>query len=204
MNIEEKKASRFKFLNKLYEITNGDSSYMVNMWELGNELKFNKAMTSNIVDYLIGEYLIESKALGGGIAITHQGIIEIEDLHNNPDFSSVHFPAINMIHIENMTNSAIQQGVSNSNQSIAFNESKKNDLKTVIKELQLIKEKLISNNEIITEFEAELSTLNSQEKSPRPKKVIISESLRTIRNLIEGVAGNMIAPSVIELINSLI
>lgn len=204
MKIEEKKASRFKFLNKLYEVTNGDSSYIVDMWEVGNELNFDRNLTSNIVDYLIGEYLIESRALGGGIAITHEGIVEIEDLQNNPDSSSEHFPAINMIHIENMTNSAIQQGVSNSSQSIVFSEEKKNDLKTVIKELELIKEKLIFNHEIIEEFEAELSTLKSQEKSPKPKKIIISESLRTIRNLIEGIAGNMITPSVSELINALI
>lgn len=204
MNIEEKKAYRFKFLNKLYELTDGDSSYIVDMWEVGNELNFDRNLTSNIVDYLIGEYLIESRALGGGIAITHEGIVEIEDLQNNPDSSSEHFPAINMIHIENMTNSAIQQGVSNSSQSIVFSEEKKNDLKTVIKELESIKEKLIFNHEIIEEFEAELSTLKSQEKSPKPKKIIISESLRTIRNLIEGIAGNMITPSVVDLINSLI
>lgn len=204
MDIKQKKEARYNFLNKLYEITNGDSAYMVNMWELGKELNFNRVLTSNIVDYLIDEYLIESRALGGGIAITHDGIVEIEKLHNNPDSASEHFPAINMIHIENMTNSAIQQGASNSNQSIIFSENNKRDLITVIEELSKIKDKLFSDKDQTDELEAELNTLQSQVESPKPKKIIISESLKTIRNLIEGVAGNMIAPSVIELINGLI
>jgi hypothetical protein len=83
---------------------------MVNMWELGEELGFDRSLTSNIVDYLTGEYLIEPRALGGGIIITHNGIVKIEELHNNPEKSTEHFSSINVIHIENMSNSAIQQG----------------------------------------------------------------------------------------------
>ncbi len=204
MDIKQKKEARFNFLNKLYEITNGDSSYMMNMWELGNELCLDRELTSNIVDYLIGESLIEERALGGGISITHEGIVEIEELHDNPDVSSEHFPAINMIHIENMTNSAIQQGVSNTTQSVVFTDNNKNDLKILIEELSKIKDRLFSDINQTEEFNAELNTLQSQVQSPKPKKLIISESLKTIRNLIEGVAGNMIAPTIIELINRLI
>ncbi|MEI8048386.1 MAG: hypothetical protein WCI92_13460 [Bacteroidota bacterium] len=204
MDIQQKKKARFNFLNRLYEITNGDSSYMESMWTLGKELNFERSLTSNIVDYLIEEKLIESRALGGVISITHEGIVEIEELHTNPDSSSEHFPAIHMIHIENMTNSAIQQGVSNSNQTIVFNGSNKNDLVTIIRELEAIKDRMFTNSEKKEEFEAELSTLKSQIKSPIPKQIIITESLKTIRNLIEGIAGNILAPSVLQLIRSLI
>lgn len=40
------------------------------------------------------------------------------------------------------------------------------------------------------EIQAEIQTARAQLGSPRPKSTIIRESLRTIRGLLEGVAGN--------------
>ncbi|WP_066630924.1 hypothetical protein [Labilibacter marinus] len=204
MNISEKKIIRYEFLNKLYEITDGDSSLIVNMWELGKEINIERKDISNIVDYLKGEYLIEPMTLGGGISITHEGILEIEELHNSPDVPTIHFPAINVIHVENMNNSAIQQGNANSNQNILFEQAKSDDLQKVILEIERIKNNLNLENEDAEELESELATIKSQSKSPKPKKIIIAESLKTIRNLVEGVAGNAIAPTLIEMINGLI
>lgn len=204
MDILEKRKARFEFLNKLYEITNGDSSYMVNMWELGEELGFERSVISNIVDYLTSEYLIEPRALGGGIAITHSGIIEIEELHNNPNESTEHFPSINIIHIENMNNSAIQQGTINSNQNAIFKFEKINDLQIIIDKIENAKNELALSKDSYNELESEIQTLKSQIISPKPKNVIITESLKTIRNIIEGVIGNAIAPNIINLISGLI
>lgn len=204
MDILEKRKARFEFLNKLYEITNGDSSYMVNMWELGKELGIERNAISSIVDYLTSEYLIESRALGGGIAITHSGIVEIEELHNNPNESTEHFPSINVIHIDNMNNSAIQQGTINSSQNAIFNLNSINDLQTIIDNIENVKNELALSKDSYSELISEIQTLKSQIKSPKPKNVIITESLKTIRNIIEGVVGNAIAPNIISLINGLI
>ncbi|WP_461631356.1 hypothetical protein [Labilibaculum euxinus] len=204
MNISEKKKLRYDFLNKLYKVTDGDSSLIVNMWELGKEINIERKDISNIVDYLKGEYLIEPKTLGGGISITHEGILEIEELHNSPDVPTDHFPAINVIHVENMNNSAIQQGNTNSTQNILFEQAKFDDLQKLILEIDRIKNDLNLEKEDAEELESELATIKSQSKSPKPKKIIITESLKTIRNLIEGVVGNAIAPTIIEMINGLI
>jgi len=40
------------------------------------------------------------------------------------------------------------------------------------------------------EVEAEIRTVEAQVSSPRPKRAIIHESLRTIRAVLEGAAGN--------------
>jgi len=204
MDISQKKKIRFEFLNKLYEVTDGNSSLIVNMWELGNEIAIERNDISNVVDYLKGEYLIKPMTLGGGISITHEGILEIEELHNSPDIPTEHFPAINVIHVENMTNSAIQQGNVNSSQSVLFEQVKTADLNKLIEEIEKIRENLGFEPEDNEEFESEFETIKTQSKSPRPKKLIITESLKTIRNLLEGVAGNAIAPSIIEMINGLI
>ncbi len=106
--IKEKKKNRFQFLEKLYEVTDGSESCIINMWKLGNELNFERETTSNVVEYLQGENLIKPMTLGGGIAITRYGRLEIEEAIENPDKSTEHSMPSNVINIENMNNSAIQ------------------------------------------------------------------------------------------------
>ncbi|MDD4754137.1 MAG: hypothetical protein PHT78_13010 [Desulfitobacteriaceae bacterium] len=204
MSIENKKKDRFLFLQKLYDTTDGNSAYMVDMWELGTELGFERVKILNVVDYLTDEGLIEPKALGGGIAITHYGIIEIEEAQSSPDSPTQHFLPLNVIHIENMNNSAIQQGTSYSTQSINFDTDKTEDLKKIINEIENIKEQITLDRLVSDELASEIDTLKSQIKSPKPKNIIVKESLKTIRSILEGVAGNAATPLIIEMINNII
>jgi hypothetical protein len=204
MSLEDKKKERFLFLQKVYDLTDGGSSSIVDMWELGKELGFDRIKTKNVVHYLTEEYLIEPKLLGGGIAITHSGVIEIEDLYSNPDSSTRHFSPMNLIHIENMNHSSIQQGTYFSAQTISFDIENKEDLKKIINEIEHIKEQLNLDRLVFDELTSEIDTLKSQLKSPKPKNIIVTESLKTIRSLFEGVAGNAATPIIIEMINNLI
>jgi hypothetical protein len=204
MSLEDKKKDRFLFLQKLYDTTDGSSAYMVDMWELGAELGFDRGKIHNIVDYMSDEGLIVPKALGGAIAITHDGIIEIEDSQSNPDSPTRHFLPINVIHIENMNNSAIQQGTSYSTQTINFNTEKTDVLKKIINEIDNIKEQITFDRLVFDELVSEIDTLKTQIKSPKPKSIIVTESLKTIRSILEGVAGNAVSPLIIEMINNII
>jgi hypothetical protein len=204
MSLEDKKKDRFLFLKKLYDTTDGNSGYIVDMWELGSELEFNREKIHNLVDYLTDEGLLEPKTLGGGISITHYGIVEIEDSLTHPDSSTDHFLPINVIHIENMTNSAIQQGASHSTQTINFNADKSEDLKKIIFEIENIKEQITLDRLVFDELVSEIDTLKSQIKSPKPKSIIVTESLRTIRSILEGVAGNAATPLIIGMIDNMI
>lgn len=202
--IQEKKKQRFQFLERLYEVTNGSTSRIFMMDELGDELNFDRNTTSNVVEYLTAELLVESRTLGGGISITHDGVLEIESAHENPDKSTEHFPAINIINIENMNGSSIQQGTVNSKQIVEFKSEKVSDLKELINYLENIKNELQITSDAKQELIAEIETLKSQSNSPKPKQVIITESLKTVRNLIEGVAAGAMTPTIIELFKNLI
>jgi len=204
MSLEEKKKNRFLFLQKLYDTTDGNSASMVDMWELGSELGFDRGKIHNIVDYLTNEGLIEPKALGGVIAITHDGIIEIEDSQSDPDSPTRHFLPVNVIHIENMNNSAIQQGTSYSTQTNNFNVDKTGDLKRIITEIENIKEQITLDRLVFDELVCEIDTVKSQIKSPKPKNIVVIESLKSIRSILEGVAGNTVTPIIIGMINNLI
>lgn len=69
----EIKRKRFQFLKSLYEITGGNRFSSVSMWELGQDLGFTRSDTDLIVQYLVGEGLVNYFSLGGGIVINPLG-----------------------------------------------------------------------------------------------------------------------------------
>jgi hypothetical protein len=49
------------------------------MWEIGDQLGFDRDLTISIAQYLKDEGLLEFRALGGIISITHYGNKEVEE-----------------------------------------------------------------------------------------------------------------------------
>lgn len=54
--------------------------------------------------------------------------------------------------------------------------------------------------EIRNEASAELDTLVAQAKSPKPKAAIVRESLKTLRNVLEGASGSLISSALLSLL----
>jgi hypothetical protein len=93
--------------------------------------------------------------------------------------------------IGNMQHSQIQQ-----HSSGIQNLTSGNDLKELLSFLQRLREEakhLKLDSAFEKELFAEISTVESQANSPRPKPSILSESLKTIRTILEGAAGNVFA-----------
>lgn len=204
MSLEQKKKNRFLFLNCLYETSNGDTRAMFNMWEVGKELNFERDETSQIVEYLRGENLIESVALGGGISLTHWGVKEVEEVLENPSKPTEHFLPLNIINIGTMNNSTLQQGTTNSTINFTYNAQTAVDIEQIVSQLNEIKDSLNLSNELQSELISELQTIEIQKKSSNPKSIIITESLKSIRTILESVAGNAMTPVIIDQISKLI
>lgn len=204
MSLEQKKKNRFLFLNCLYESSNGDTGAVFNMWEVGSELKLDRNETSQIVDYLIGENLIESRALGGGISLTHWGVKEVEQAIENPSKPTEHFLPLNIINIGTMTNSTLQQGTTNSTINFTYNTQTAVDIEKIVSQLNDIKDSLNLSNELQNELISELQTIEIQKNSSKPKSIIITESLKSIRTILESVAGSAMTPVIIDQISKLI
>jgi len=204
MDINQKKKNRFLFLQLLYNASNGDSGSMFDMWEVGGELRFDEEEIRKIVDYLIDEGLLEARALGGVIGLTHWGIKEVEQALENPDKPTEHFLPINIITIGTMTNSTLQQGTNSSTINFHFDNGKINELDIIINSLKDIQNTLNISVDLHQELISEIQTLESQKQSPRPKSVIITESLKTIRTILENVAGNAMTPVIVEQITKML
>lgn len=98
-----------------------------------------------------------------------------------------------------VSSSQIQQQVSDSAQFIV---EEKTDIEPILKFITEIRDKLSKlelTSDIEEEINAELKTLDAQTSSPKPKPAILSESLSSIRRILEGAGGALAAELLIKL-----
>jgi len=98
--------------------------------------------------------------------------------------------------IGSMHNSQLQQDSSGSTQSLHVVASPDN-LHKFIEELKHSIESLKLQQEQTQELKEAIATLEIQANSSKPKNVIINESLDTIRNILEGTTGSIVASGLI-------
>jgi hypothetical protein len=202
-NIQEAKRKRFQFLHRLYEITQGSQTLIIDVFKLGSELGFNREETNRITDYLRGEGLMKFQTSGGG-AITHDGVVQVERALSEPDQPTEYFPPANFIYVERMVGSQIQQGTYQSAQAATFSQGELEAVASFVQSLKSNMPELDLEPEAKAEAESEVASIEAQLNSPRPKTVIIQECLQSLRAILEGLAGNLIAGMLLEQISGLL
>ena len=84
MKIEEMKKKRYQFLHKLYDLAGCDSTKLIEVYKVGDELGFDRGLTDNIAQFLKDEGMIKFETFAPGdfgytISITHFGIRQVEE-----------------------------------------------------------------------------------------------------------------------------
>ena len=74
--------------------------------------------------------------MGGIISITHYGIKEVEDAKASPAQPTHHFPAVNVINVGSMVNSAIQQASPDALQTIQPGDSRSGEIIEVLNQVR--------------------------------------------------------------------
>jgi hypothetical protein len=97
---------------------------------------------------------------------------------------SATLPAPNFIHVEAMYNSQIQQGTHDSQQMVRTEAWSLDKVREYLQTLKGGLNELGFEEELRAEIAAEITTVESQIASPKPKQTIINESLRTIHELL--------------------
>lgn len=200
----KKKTDRFRYLNHLYGKTGGQRLKFLDMFDVGGDIGITRDETQAVVDYLVGEHLAEHRGIGGIIGITHSGIVEVERALTEPESPTTYFPpVINVLNIQSVVGSQIQQGTHGSTQTQAIT---MNDAEAIKALLNALKERLpelpLTQAEKL-EAEAEIQTVEAQLRSSKPKISIVGESLKTIRNLLEGIASNGLAAALLPMFGPL-
>lgn len=201
-SLKKRQRLRFKILEYLY--TKSEANERKNVDHKGmikdisqNETEFNEKDIMSAYQYLVGELLAEYKTMSS-VGITHYGIKEYETAISNPEEQTQYFPPVNVIYVENMQQSQIQQNTSQSSQSLRISIENKSDIEDYIKLLRKHLEELALSREYESEMSAEIATIEAQIKSSRPKGGIIRESLLSIKNILEGAAGSVVAVELLK------
>ncbi len=199
MSVDEMKKKRFRFLQKVYDITEGSETAIVDMWQIGEELGFDRQVTEKIVTYLEGESLIESRALGGAIGLSHYGVTEIEDALSNPNKPTTYFPAINVIMNSTVMNSQIQQSNNGQSQIMVINESY-NELDNILQLINSSSGMINLSAQQKSEFDAKIQEIKNEIVSKNPNKSVISKGVDSIKRILEGVSSNVIASGLLTML----
>jgi hypothetical protein len=190
LNIEEKKKQRFEFLYALYHIADGKEYAYKDTFEIGRICRFDKDLTLNVVGYLKGEGLVDYLDFGNQVAITHSGVIHIEDALSRPKAETKYFPpteGVNINIIHNMANSLIQQNSPLAQQTVlTLNDTNLQDIYEIIRLLN----EFISTGELDAEFRTDLDTearrMNIELSNVRPKSRILCASLLCAKDILDN------------------
>jgi hypothetical protein len=104
------------------------------------------------------------------------------------------------IHVENMHNSALMQGNHDSTINQHF-DMHAEEFKTFVGSLRETIEQITLKDRDRAQANADLSTVEAQISSPKPKRSIVSECMTSIRTILENAAGSLIAAGAIAAIN---
>jgi len=224
--IEERKKKRLQLLHAIYELTGADRNKLVPIFILGRSLGFNNETIEEIRQYLQEEGLIGEKfsphfgrfEQKGKVvsfrfvytpaeerdrliySITHEGVIEVEKALSEPETPTKYFPPLKniKINIEKIEDSQI---LIDSPYATQIKTSEKEFFKKLKELSEFIKqeiEQLKLKDKDKQELEAEIQTIDAQLSSSKPKIRILKECIPTIRRIIEGAAGSIIASQILD------
>lgn len=205
MDIELERQDRFRFLHRLWDVSGADEHKQANMFTIGQDLGFDEAKTRRVIQYLRGEGLARNRELGGGVGISHDGIQEVEEALSQPE-QPTHFfpPAVSIISIGMMSNSTIQQASPGAVQDVDFEVAEVHEIRAVVQEVKLKLDELELEIDERRQAEAEVATIEAQLGSPKPRRTSISESLTSLRGILEGAAAAVVAAPLVAKIAALI
>jgi len=168
--------------NKILKFTGGfEPVYILNPSELFGIIE---AVKNIVLDWILN---LESEGIFG------------EDLDfTKEEKESVKNITFNINHIEN---SQIQNDANNSIQVMYRQEFDLEKLREFINEIKSSLNNLEVSENDKNELNSEVNTIESQINSPKPKHSIIRESLKTIRHILEGVAGSVIAAELLKMLS---
>lgn len=154
-----------QFLNRLHELSAGDPSVQVSMFNIGDELGWDRDATSRAAEELIGAGLVEVRTLSGGIAITEAGVGEAAG-----------------------SQSADSGGGAILNKDPILNPDVLPTLEGLLAEVERGLGGWKADAGLESELAADLRTLEAQLTSPKPKTGIIRETLSSMNAAMAGTA----------------
>jgi hypothetical protein len=193
---QRRQRERFRFLEALYQRTGDDMSQRVQLEWVAGDINMDPETAAKIAQFLYLEELIALEQGGAGIYITNHGIFEVEQAVTRPKQETQHFPA-NVINVQTMTGSIIQQGTEGSSATITLGSSELAQIRNLLAEINNSIVSFDLSGDQAAELRADVASIDAQLQSPKPKCSVIREALSSIRAIMEGITANVVTSSML-------
>ncbi len=209
MELKEKQRLRLAFLNELYELSEDENMRPIFGGDVAKKIGMvDMDAAYAIIKYLAGENLVEEGNVDSPppyyVIITHNGIKEVESANLHPDEPTEHFLPMNVLFVNTMIGSSIQQGTDRSNQTTITQPDSLKNIEGFFESLNNNIDQLSLDSDSYQELKSEIETIQSQLKSPKPKTIIIKEVLESTRTILESAAGGVIGSQLASQIPTLL
>jgi hypothetical protein len=155
---------------------------------------------------LKGEGLVDYIDFGGQVAVTHLGVIQVEEALSKPDNETKYFPAvkdlnINIIHT--MINSSIKQNSPHAKQIHIVNQKNIKEIAEINEQLKQSLDNIGLDAESRSDLKAETQRIDTELSLSKPKHQILSDSLSSAIEILEKVANiSNLAMTLINKVNN--
>jgi len=102
----QRSADRWSFLKLSYEAADHSPGALLNMWDVGDRLQWERRQTSDVYEYLSEKGMVQARALGGLFSITPAALDMIERAIARPDSPTAITPPLSslQLYIQNSFN----------------------------------------------------------------------------------------------------
>jgi len=211
-SMEKREADRLLVLNVIYEASRGDTSKLLSGSDIDRMLNYKlpSHRMGAACAFLEARHLIETAGevyinqTPQYMGITNLGIAEIEKSLQSPRESTQYLPpAVSVVHIEgNNIGSPIQSSSPGAIQNVG-SDLRISEIGDFITKLKAAEPQLAISDEQRGILRADIATVEAQVLSPKPKRQSISESLHSIRAILEGAGGAIVATGLLDTLQHL-
>lgn len=201
VGLEDRRRRRAAFMHALYELVDASTLASALPSEVGGTAGLAPEEAESVVEYLENDGLIKTQTLAGDVSITHRGIKEVEQSLARPDEPTEHFPPATVYVAGDVY--GLQAGTSHSTQQVevVFDADTRGAIAAFAQALREVVDELPDDER--ETVRADLDTVDAQLRSPRPRRAVLREALRSLRAVAEGAAGSGTFAGAAALVQSL-
>ncbi len=201
---EEMTKKRFKFMRRLYELTEGEEGQAVHFSKMQEQLGFSTSLLQDIIFCLENEKLITFQSSGNLINITSAGADEIETALIEPDKATAHFPPRGNTAAKQNMEMQMRQESYDKTLSITIGENRYKELQELLQVISASLDQLTLSIEQKASLQSEIDSITAQMASSKPKTTIIPGSVAAIKRIFESAARTPFEYEVLNKISQLI
>ena len=199
MDVAAKDRRRAKFLKAVYDAAEGQLFRYVDTKELATGLGLSDDEWLDSLQFWLKKGMLKG-TIGPEAALTHAGQQEVEDWYRHPEKPTPHLPAFNLVMIGSMVNSQVQQGTIASHQTGDWGTHETEAIKAILAAYDQRADAEGLGHANAEELRAEMDTLRAQLRSPKPKRSVIVECLKSAKTILENAAGSALATALLPLV----